>query len=54
MKRVWDIDALTCSKSGATLAALAEITDPDEVARYLAHMGEGSSGLSRGPPETAA
>ena len=55
LKRVWGMDALACPKCKARMTAMAVVEDPGEVARYLAHTGEGTVyPRMRGPPEEHA
>ena len=48
LKHVFKIDVLVCTECGGTLKAVAAVRDPDQIARYLKHVGLGSD-----PPKLA-
>lgn len=49
LARVFKIDVSSCQKCGGEMVALAAITDPDGVKRYLKHLG-----LDTDPPKLVA
>ena len=48
LKHVFKIDVLVCTECGGTLKAIAAVRDPDQIARYLKHVGLGGD-----PPKLA-
>ena len=54
LKRVWEIDVLSCPKCQGRMKIVAMVTDPKSVARYLRSIGEPTDlpqrAPARGPP----
>jgi hypothetical protein len=54
LRRAFGTDPLLCDRCGGPMEMIAQLTDPDEIRRYLTHVGEPSEppalAPARGPP----
>ena len=54
LRRIFEVDPLTCTNCGGQMKVITFITDPPVVRKILSHLGSRTgSAAGRGPPDAA-